>query len=406
MVRTQFNSIYPLRQMGTIQYETRLAAKVAMRANQYSGKNSVQTNLPISKALLAAMLTAICLEAQPRGGPPRLPDGSGRDLVQRVCGTTCHGPEIVAGKGQGKDQWLATVNSMVSRGAKISDAEFSQVMDYLVSSLPPKAMAGPPQRGGGGLTAGADDNHVVDRAASTRGRTIYIAECITCHGPKARGVSEGPPANQGADVVRSLVVLKDRYGSTVSAFMKKGHPMQSGNASAGLSADQMIDLAHFLHDKVGDTLRSGPYNKILNVLTGDAKAGQAYFSGAGGCTKCHSTTGDLKGVGAKYDPPTLQQKFLFPRTQGFGRRGGGGFATSKPVTVAVTANGQTVSGVLDKLDDFNVSLRDSEGEYRSFKVTKDVKVVKSDPYQAHADLLDKYTDKNVHDIVAYLESLK
>ena len=354
---------------------------------------------------MAAMLTAMCLEAQPRGGPPRLPDAAGRDIVQRVCGTTCHGPEIVAGKGQGKDQWLATVNSMVSRGAKMSDAEFSQVMDYLVANFPARAMAGPPQGGGGGLTAGADDNHVVDRTASNRGRTVYVAECITCHGAKARGVDEGPPANHGADLVRSLVVLKDRYGSTVSTFMKNGHPMQSGNASSGMSADQMIDLAHFLHDKVGDTLRSGPYNKILNVLTGDAKAGQTYFSGAGGCIKCHSSTGDLKGVGAKYDPPTLQQKFLFPRTQGFGRRGG--FSSSKPVTVAVTtANGLSVSGVLDKLDDFNVSLRDSEGEYRSFKITKDVKVVKTDPYQTHADLLDKYTDKNMHDIVAYLESLK
>ena len=80
---------------------------------------------------------------------------------------------------------------------------------------------------------------------------------------------------------------------------------------------------------------------------------------------------------------------------------------AKPVTVKVTqANGQVVEGVLDKLDDFNVSLRDSQGEYKSFRITPDIKVVKNDPYQVHVDLLDQYTDKNMHDIVAYLETLK
>ena len=52
----------------------------------------------------------------------------------------------------GRDQWLATVNSMVSRGAKIPESEFIQVLDYLVTNFPPRAV-GPPPRTGGGLTA-------------------------------------------------------------------------------------------------------------------------------------------------------------------------------------------------------------------------------------------------------------
>ena len=366
-------------------------------------------NPPISyiqKLLVTAAFASLSLNAQPRTGARQLPDAPARDLVQRVCGATCHGPEIIVGKGMGRDQWLATVNSMVSRGAKIADSEFPQVLDYLVTNFPVRAAnPGPPRPGGGGLTPGADDHHVVDPTASARGKTVYIAECITCHGVKARG-GDGPQG--GADLVRSLVVLKDRYGSTVSAFLTKGHFMQSGRPSSGLTSEQTLDLAHYLHDKVGDTLRSGPYNKILNVLTGDAKAGAQYFHGAGGCNQCHSVTGDLKGIGGKYDPPTLQAKFLFPRVVGFGRRpGGAGLSTAKPVTVTVTpANSPAVNGVLDRLDDFNVSLKDSEGEYRSFKRTKDLKVEKHDPYQVHADLLDVYTDKNMHDIVAYLEGLK
>jgi hypothetical protein len=105
------------------------------------------------------------------------------------------------------------------------------------------------------------------------------------------------------------------------------------------------------------------------------------------------------------DPPTLQQRFLFPG--GRGGRGGRGAPPAHPVTVTVTPqSGAAITGVLIHLDDFSVALRDSAGEYRSLKRTAGVKVVKNDPAQAHHDLLDKYTDKNMHDIVAFLETLK
>jgi mono/diheme cytochrome c family protein len=327
-----------------------------------------------------------------------LPDAPGRDVVQRVCGATCHGAELVAAKGMGRDAWGAVVNGMISRGAKLSETEFAEVVEYLGKHLPAGSGGG---SGPIGMGAGPNDAHIVDPAAAERGKTVYISDCITCHGPKARGNREGPPALQGADLIRSLVVLKDRYGAGIGAFLRKGHPTQSGTASASIP---VADLAHFLHLKVAETMRSG--QTVLNVLTGDAKAGAAYFHGAGQCHTCHSPTGDLAGVGKKYDPPTLQQKFLFPRTFGFGR-GASTVAASKPVTVKVTpAGGRPVSGVLVHLDDFNVSLRDSAGEYFSWKRTSDLKVEKNDPYAKHIELLDQYTDKNMHDIVAYLETLK
>ncbi len=351
--------------------------------------------------------------------PPRqrqLPEALGKDVTQKVCGATCHGPEIVMGSGRTRDQWTAVVNAMVERGAKASEAELVQIADYLAKNLGPNMVAPPPlaqQRGParttgpGPLGAGAADSHIVDLAGADRGKTVYIAECITCHGNKARGGNSNLPENQqGADLVRSLVILHDRYGNTIGQFLAKGHPLQSGQPSASLTAAQVGDLAHFLHQKMLETLRGGPYSKVLNVLTGDAKAGAAYFNGAGRCNTCHSVKGDLAGVGKKYDPPTLQSKFLFPRTVGFGRPGSGQ-VTSKPVLVTVTQpNGEVLTGVLDKLDDFNVSLRDAQGEYRSFKRTASLKVIKNDPYAQHAALLDQYTDKNMHDIVAYLETLK
>jgi mono/diheme cytochrome c family protein len=334
----------------------------------------------------------------------QLPDAPGRETVKRIC-AACHPAELVLGKGMSREQWGGIVSNMISRGAKGTEAEFAEVVDYLAKNLPPHtdAQATTRRRGGGGggllAQAGPSDKHIVDDQAAERGKVTYNAECVSCHGPKARGTDKGP------DLVRSLVVLKDRYGDTIGPFLKKGHPTQSGSPSANLKETDIVDLSHFLHQKVGDTLRTGPYNKVLNVLTGDPKAGEAYFNGSGKCNTCHSPTGDLAGIAKKYDPSVLQLKFVFPQTVAFGR----GITTGakKPVTVTVTSpSGERVTGVLDQIDDFSVSLRDDSGQYRSFERGPDVKVEKSDPYAAHVALLDQYTDKDIHDVVAYLETLK
>ena len=75
---------------------------------------------------------------------------------------------------------------------------------------------------------GPPDRPPVDPAAADRGRALYASECVTCHGPSARGTDNAP------SLVRSLVVLNDRLGTLLGPFMKKGHPMQSGKPSAGL----------------------------------------------------------------------------------------------------------------------------------------------------------------------------
>ena len=117
--------------------------------------------------------------------------------------------------------------------------------------------------------------------------------------------------------------------------------------------------------------------------------------------------GDLAHIASRMDPPALQQRFLFPGGRGGGRGRGRGGESAVPVTVTVTPpSGAAITGTLVHLDDFNVALRDSAGEYRSFKRTPALKVVKHDPAQAHHELLDRYTDQNIHDIVAYLETLK
>ena len=80
----------------------------------------------------------------------------------------------------------------------------------------------------------------------------------------------------------------------------------------------------------------------------------------------------------------------------------------KPVTVAVTtADGQRIAGRLDRIDDFIVILTQEDGTQRSFRrsgATPQVQV--TDPLEGHKQLLVKYTNKDIHDVTAYLVTLK
>jgi cytochrome c oxidase cbb3-type subunit 3 len=252
--------------------------------------------------------------------------------------------------------------------------------------------------------AGPSDKPVVDAAAADRGRKTYAAECINCHGTMARGNDNGP------NLVRSLTVLHDRYGSVLGPFLKKGHKMQSGASAATLTDPQVQDLANFLRQRVNDSLRGSPLFQAQNVLTGDAKAGAAFFNGEGKCTTCHSATGNLAGIGGRFEPIDIQQRFLFPSTgRGGGGRGRGGAAAPNPTAVRVSVTppgGPSVSGVLVQMDDFFVSLRSEDGTMQTIRTVPGTKVDRQDPLAYHIELLDRLTDKNMHDVVAYLETLK
>jgi cytochrome c oxidase cbb3-type subunit 3 len=315
-----------------------------------------------------------------------------RAVVVKVCGSSCHALDRATVSPRSRPQWEDVISKMVSMGAKGTDEELAVVLNYLATNHGRDANAGTANRPAGKpvgvLGAGANDKHIVDNAIADRGRAVWAAQCINCHGTTARGT------DKGANLIRSDMMWSDRYGSDLGPFLQKGHPTQSGVPSSSLSKTQVEELSHFIHQRLYDTLRGSPIFNPQNVLTGNVKEGEAYFNGAGKCATCHSATGDLAGYG-KNNPVNIQQRFMFPR------------ARKQPLTITVTpANGPAVTGTPIHLDDFAVSLRDDKGEYHSWKRTAALKVVKNNPLQAHIELLDKITDKNMHDIVAYLESLK
>jgi cytochrome c oxidase cbb3-type subunit 3 len=241
----------------------------------------------------------------------------------------------------------------------------------------------------------------VDQAAANRGDQIYAQSCSKCHGSDARGTTTAP------DLLRSLVVLHDRMNNLHGAEMATLLKTQP-NHNFDYTQAQLLDLSQFLDRAVYRILRSGYSNQPTNLLSGDPKAGEAFFNGAGGCNKCHSTTGDLAGIATKHDPAALQQRFLFPNSVIRGRRVSASDApAAKQVQVTVKPSvGQAITGDLIRIDDFNVTLRDASGESHTWSRVPGLKVEVVDPYAAHIALLDKYTDADIHNMTAFLETLK
>jgi mono/diheme cytochrome c family protein len=229
-----------------------------------------------------------------------------------------------------------------------------------------------------------------------RGKALYGVNCNFCHGSDARGGEGGP------NLLRSELVLNDQHGELITPVVQNG---RGEMPKLSLNEKQISDIAAYIHSfRVGgyDISRMTP----PSILVGNATAGEAIFRSK--CASCHSPTGDLKGIASKIaDPKILQNTFLMPGGGGRGGRGGGG-TPPPPTTVSVTpVSGAKVEGRLLRIDDFTVTLLDSENIQRTFRRDGDVpKVEIHDPLKPHRDLLPTYTDKDIHNLTSYLVTLK
>jgi cytochrome c oxidase cbb3-type subunit III len=226
-----------------------------------------------------------------------------------------------------------------------------------------------------------------DAAAAARGKPLFSSNCSFCHGANARGGDTGP------DLLRSAIVLHDNKGEEIGPVVHNGRAARGMPAFPALTEAQLSDLAEFLHLQVELAANRGTY-QVKNIVTGNASAGEAYFNGPGKCNTCHSVTGDLLHIGAKFSAADLQHAFLYP-------------ADRDPVKVTVTlSSGEKITGTLKRLDDFDVSLTDAQGEFHSYAREKGVKVDVEDKLAAHRQLLDQYNDSDMHNLTAYLVTLQ
>ena len=226
-------------------------------------------------------------------------------------------------------------------------------------------------------------------AAAERGRTEFKSNCGFCHGDDATG-------NRAPDLLRSPSLGHDINGEVLTPIIRNGRPDQGMPSFSTLSAAQISDIVAFLHAQAYEALHSNGVPRdypLRKLLTGNVAAGKAFFNGAGGCAACHSVTGDLAGIAKKRSPLDLQQRMLYP----------GG--PSRQTATVTLPDGTKLDGKLVHADEFDIAIIGPDGWYRSWPRDK-VKAEVHDPLAAHKALMPKYTDAEIHNLFAYLETLQ
>jgi len=268
------------------------------------------------------------------------------------------------------------------------------------------AQGTPPAAGGrrpGGFVPG-QQRPPGDPTQIARGKTLYGIHCTVCHGTDLRGGDRGGP-----NLLRSQAALSDQNGELILPIIQ-GSRQNTGMPAIGVSPEDAMAMAAYVRSVMETIGRQGMPPSIglpaPSVLVGDAGAGQAYF--AAKCGGCHSPTGDLRGIATRIpDPKALQNTWVAGGMRGRGapmQQGSG----ARTVTVVVTLpSGESVEGRLVRIDDFLVTVGLADGTARSFRRDGGVpKVDVRDPMKTHRDLLAAYTDKDMHDVTAYLVTLK
>jgi cytochrome c oxidase cbb3-type subunit III len=261
----------------------------------------------------------------------------------------------------------------------------------------PAPQANPPQRPPGGFVPG-QVRAPMDPALVEHGKTLYAINCQGCHGRDLRGGDMGGP-----NLLRSQVALADQNGEGIVPIIQ-GARQAMGMPKIGLSIEDSNAVAAYVRSVVAMIGRQGkpPEQQMpANIVVGDAAAGRAYFDAK--CKSCHSPEGDLSGIATRVsDPKALQNLWIAGRMRG---------QSANPhtnVTATVTpAFGPPVTGQLVHIDEFIVVLKLPDETSLSFQRHGDQpKVVVQDPLQAHKDLLPAYTDADIHNVTAYLVTLK
>lgn len=218
------------------------------------------------------------------------------------------------------------------------------------------------------------------------GEATFGQQCAFCHGRDTGGGEDGP------DLTRSKLVTEDVNGSQIGPVVRNGREKMPRFT---VTDQELAGLVAFIHTRktVAESQTGGRKGvDAADLATGSVEKGRAYFNGAGKCNSCHSPTGDLSGTATRNNGLKLFERLMYP-------------AGAKATMAVTLPSGETVTGTRDYYDEFTVALRDSAGRYRSWPASK-VKVKVNDPAEAHVELLAKYTDNDIHDLMTYLLTLK
>jgi len=219
------------------------------------------------------------------------------------------------------------------------------------------------------------------------GGTLFLQNCAFCHGKDAGGGESGP------DLTRSALVTADKEGEGIGAIVRNGR-IEKGMPKFNLADGEILSLTAFIHAQQDKAMSQTGTRKGVDesdLQTGNAAAGKQYFEGAGGCSKCHSET-SLAGVATRFKSLQLEMQMLYPRN------------VKSKVTVT-PRGGQSMTGTLEYQDEFTIGLKDAAGMYHSWPVAM-ISYKVDQPLEAHVTAFSKYTDNDIHDVLAYIQTLK
>jgi mono/diheme cytochrome c family protein len=220
------------------------------------------------------------------------------------------------------------------------------------------------------------------------GGALFHQNCAFCHGRDAMGGETGP------DLTQSNLVVTDTTGERIAAVVREGRP-DNKMPGFNFSSQEMRSLIAFIRMREA-AAKAHPGGRrgvsVEDLQTGNAEAGKRYFEGPGGCTKCHSPAGDLAGLANRHKGLQLEQRMLYPED-------------AKSTVTVTLPSGEKISGTLAYRDEFTAALRDSNGIYRSWPASQ-VQYTVTSPADAHVELFGKYTDDDIHNLMAYLQTLR
>ena len=256
----------------------------------------------------------------------------------------------------------------------------------------------------------AQTRELASEAVLARGETVSEGLCRACHGQDLRGGDQGGP-----NLLRSQVVLNDQHGELIGEVIQNGrsNPGMPEMPPVQIPAEDRVAVAEYIHSVwARQSGQGGPptgEQVALDIVVGDAEAGEAWFNLQ--CVNCHSITGDLHGIASRIpDPENLQNSWVAGRR--WGAPDANADSSRRVVTVTLTLdNGESISGVLNRRDDFVIRLTTDEGQYHSFTLHENTEPQVSsididDPLQRHRDLLSELTNEIMHDVTAYLVTLE
>jgi cytochrome c oxidase cbb3-type subunit III len=227
-----------------------------------------------------------------------------------------------------------------------------------------------------------------DKAAAKRGEPLFQQNCAFCHGQQARGAT-------GPSLITSDEVLSDDHGEHLLPLLKKGRPEKGMPAFATMSDDQLRGIAEFLHLQVEEVANRGTY-LVLNILVGDAAQGRAYVTAH--CMSCH-TAETFAHIASQFrSPELLQRGWIWPT-----RAGDNSLATTATVKAP---DGDTVTGRVTQVSDFRITIVDSTGQVHVIDREPGVEVQIKDPLMAHQEMIMMLTNNDMHNVTAYLETLR